>query len=271
MSLLASGRLELLVSIRSMDEWHQLANVHFGKHDGNVGERPCRCPFVDIIDLKEPQKGPLAPVAPELMEHVARQCLLHERLQLSVALGESDVASSVASTVPPTVQFAKMGISGIRSPEELTDHWGQIVARLPRRTELVAVAYADHQTANCLSALEVLDTAMAFGLQRILIDTYKKDGRSSLHALSTESLQRFAANAEERLWWALAGSLNEESLGQLDELGIKPDCLGVRGQVCHQGRESNLSIDRCWLWRDAVSRWELNSNKQTSLPYRLKS
>ena len=266
MSFHTFGRPEILISIRSIEEWNQLERVHFGvpqrfssidAQNKGVPDEIWHAAFVDIIDLKEPSRGPLAAVDPHLMEQIAQQCTSFEHLKLSVALGESTEAVVPAGELPETVKFAKMGVSGIRSVTELVDKWHDVRLRLPASTDLVAVAYADHKAANCLSPQDVLATAIEFGLSRILIDTFEKTGRSSLQAMTKESLASFASRAGNRMWWAMAGSLNEQSLQRMSELGIAPNCLGVRGQVCEQGRASNLSIERCREWRNAVVQSQL--------------
>lgn len=228
---------KLLVSVRNRGE---LATVLAGG--------------VDIIDLKDPVRGPLAPADAELWSYAAA---LWEELRpsstLSAALGERADAIQIASRLPSAFAFAKVGPSGCGSEDALGDLWAAVRRQLGGRVELVAVAYADFQAARSLPPGKIFQLAAAVGMQRCLIDTFIKDGRSTLDHLGVDSLASLANAAKETgLWWTLAGSINVNCVSLLRRHAVLPDCFGVRGDVCRQGRAGVLSSDRVKIWKESL-------------------
>ncbi len=239
-------RPSLLISLRSIEEV-QIA----------VGYP------IDIIDLKEPRRGPLAPASRELwiesVQIVEERCRWDDAAakgptgnrtpKLSAALGESAEARVVAADLPPQFDFAKVGPSGCDSIPVLARLWSDVRDRIPRSTELVAVAYADFKLANSLSPETVFETAKREGLRCCLIDTFTKDGRSTLDHLPMDRLHSLAELAGElEIWWTLAGSIRLDDVERLAKVAIHPDCIGVRGDVCSDDRTSPLCRTRLRQW-----------------------
>ncbi|WP_083904858.1 (5-formylfuran-3-yl)methyl phosphate synthase [Rhodopirellula sp. SWK7] len=209
---------------------------------------------VDVIDFKEPRRGALAPVEPEIWN--AASTSLRDR-SLSAALGESNTASSIAALVPNEFRFAKVGPSGLRSSEQLRCLWDSLP--LPPTVELVPVSYADHEAAGCLAPADVLATVIESGHKRLLIDTFSKNGQSLTDHLSDAhlaSLLKTAHNAG--IWIALAGSIQLPQAQRLHEIGIVPGCWGVRGDVCrpnesgHLQRTGSLDPNRVLRWEGSL-------------------
>lgn len=206
-----SRRSKLLVSVRSVSE--ALTAAAAG---------------ADVIDFKEPGRGPLAPVDASVW--AAAASALPDAV-LSAALGESDTAVAVANRVPPGFQFAKVGPSGLTTVSQLQRRWHDLP--LPASVELVPVAYADHQAADCVDVDRVLDCVIATDRSRMLIDTFRKDGRSLTDHLGAASLIQLLLRARAAgVWIALAGSLRLDQVQRLLEQEIQADCWGVRGDVC---------------------------------------
>lgn len=216
----------------------------------------------DIVDLKEPRRGALAPTSTELWnsvshgnnQHSAGRCCedRSDTIRFSAALGESEQATSIAAFLPPTFAFAKVGPTDCDTKERLTELWSAVLDQLNCRTELVAVAYADHESARCLPAEQVFQLAAEFGFKRCLIDTLGKDGRSTVDHLGIDGLRRLASVVEQqRLWWTLAGSITLDQIEWLHRQSIWPDCFGVRGDVCVGDRQSVLSATRVKQWKQA--------------------
>lgn len=229
---------EFLVSAASMEEFDLLTSI---------GE-------VDIIDLKDPTWGAIAPASIDLWNLVAASSAqLPKHQHLSAALGEFDQANRCAKQLPPQFRFAKMGSSECDNVDLLMQRWRTVQGHLHASTELVAVAYADFKSAKSIDPRKVISVAIACGLKRILIDTFKKDGRTSIDHLGIDQLRAFANSAREnRIWWSLAGSINLAQVDQLSLNGIHPDCIGVRGAVCDDGRETSLSEEKCRRFSSTV-------------------
>ena len=114
---------------------------------------------------------------------------------LSAALGEPSEASSCAGHLPARFDFAKAGPSGCDCPDRLRRTWTDVRSQLDERIELVGVAYADWQQAGCVAPEVVFELACEFGLRRCLLDTFHKDGSSSVDLLGVASLCDLANRA----------------------------------------------------------------------------
>jgi uncharacterized protein (UPF0264 family) len=206
----------------------------------------------DIVDLKEPRNGALAPTTVQLWNSVSRQLNHLDAVRFSAALGESQEALSIARSLPSSFAYAKVGPSNCDTAERLVGLWTGVLGLLNPATELVAVAYADHEAANCLPAETVFKLAAEFGFRRCLIDTLVKDGRTTIDHLGMEGLQLIASVAKQnQLWWVLAGSIRLHQVDSLDRKIIQPNCFGVRGDVCEEGRVGSLSTARVWQWKQS--------------------
>jgi uncharacterized protein (UPF0264 family) len=234
-------RVDWLVSVRS--EHELLEAIRFE---------------VDIIDFKEPAEGPLASVDPQLWTRATEilcrgpdtaACLP----KLSAALGERDRAAEIAGLVPPEFSFAKAGPSRSATQPDVTNLWSEIKQRLAPSVELVAVAYADSNQANCIDPESILSAAARCGIGRCLLDTFGKDGQSSLRHLGIDRLARFAARADQLgIWWALAGSVTLADVAQLSAAGIVPNCFAIRGDVCDQDRTGSICSKRMQAWQEML-------------------
>jgi uncharacterized protein (UPF0264 family) len=214
---------------------------------------------VEIVDLKDPNLGPLAPTTPAIWVAVAEQYSKWTEGNpmpspsrsplLSAALGEGLQALQVAALLPRVFRFAKAGPSECASPNKLVHLWSEVRARLHEQIELVAVAYADWQLANSLHPQQVFQLAAKHGFKRCLVDTYTKDGRTSLDFLTTESLAELRQlTSDQKMWFAIAGSITKSEVKRLDSKGVRPDCYAVRGVVCQHDRSSGISPARLEDW-----------------------
>ena len=243
----AIARWQWLVSVRDLAEATTAAG--FG---------------VDILDLKEPLDGPLAPVSPQTWKSVANWNQTQSgdrqlRPELSAALGESHQAMLIARNLPPEFAYAKVGPSDCNNQSQLTNLWSTLRALLPPSVQLVAVAYADHHAARSLPAIDILHAAARQGFDRILLDTFGKTERSSIDLMTPTRLIEFGTLARKHgLWWSLAGSVKLQQLSRLEQLlGEKqssPDCVAIRGDVCDGGRGGNVSCDRLRAWQQALAK-----------------
>jgi len=231
---------ELLISVRDQDELLEVRKFPVG-----------------IIDLKEPQRGPLAPADVNLWRYSdqlwQQQVGGDPTVRLSAALGEQAQARLVVTDLPGNFDFAKVGPSGCDTASSLCRLWDEIRSCLNDRTELVAVAYADWRAANCLAPKAVFQLAKEYGFNRCLIDTYIKDGRSTIDHMGYQSLgdlHRIAC--QQRLWWTLAGSIDASVVPVLHDLGWMPDCFGVRGDVCTGNRQTRISSPLVQAWCDRL-------------------
>jgi uncharacterized protein (UPF0264 family) len=241
-------RPQLLISVRDLAEFRSLLGAG-----------------VDVIDLKEPRAGALSPTDSRLWRQVAQEWSQRAGSTtsfLSAALGESAEALAVAQLLPAEFHFAKAGPSRCRTQADLVKLWRDVRGRLDPAVELVAVAYADYDEAECPPPEEVLKAAAEFGLRRCLLDTFTKDARSSIERLGLAKLRSFGELAKQlELWWALAGSIREQEIGRLLASEIVPNCVGVRGDVCDRSREGKMRLERVQSWITALHECEPNDAK----------
>ena len=191
----------------------------------------------DIVDLKEPRAGALSPTDPQLWRQVARrweQVDANAQLpRFSAALGERAEARDCAASLPARFDFAKAGPSGCSDETQLRRLWSDVRQQLDPSIELVAVAYADWESAGCPTPQSVFQLAHQSGIRRCLLDTFDKAGKSSLQLMGLGSLRELAGIARSLdLWWALAGSVRCQDVARLRAVALAPDCFGVRGDVC---------------------------------------
>ncbi len=213
-------RLHLLVSARSAAE-----------------ARHC-LPHVDILDLKEPQRGPLGAVDAEVLRQVAALC--PRRLPLSVALGElgqvDEELVQAIGTLAPLVRFAKVGLAGWARRARWQESLQRLRHRLPSAVELVPAAYADWRQVQAPAPERVLQAACRLGSRTFMLDTALKDGRRLWDHLPPAQVKRLVQRAQDRgCRVVLAGSLRAEDVPVVESLCA--DVMAVRGAVCREGRD----------------------------------
>jgi (5-formylfuran-3-yl)methyl phosphate synthase len=212
----------------------------------------------DIIDAKEPARGSLGPVSPEVLQAIAAR--VPEQVPLSVALGDFTAPDAVrlavaAAKVPvrraPT--YVKLGFAGELSETRLTSLVAaamDVAAAMAVRPIVVPVAYADHENAGSVAPEDVLRAAMAAGARAFLVDTCRKDGRGLLEWIPLERLRSLSADVRSAgMLLAIAGSLD---LAALDRVAGIADVIGVRGVACRGGRGGSVEAARVRRVRDRL-------------------
>ena len=191
----------------------------------------------DIIDVKEPARGPLGPADPDVWQAVLKA--VAGRAAVSIVLGE--LASDPALQLAPSsagFAFAKVGLAGCGSDGRWPTRLSRLSGRLPASTFLVPVAYADWERSGAPHPLSVLELAAATA-GFLVIDTFDKAGGSLLEIVSWDVLEEWMRRARTlgtRV--TLAGSLREPAIARL--MALEPDYFGVRGAVCHGGRAGHM-------------------------------
>lgn len=225
-------RVQLLVSVRSAGE--ALAAL-----DGGA----------DIIDIKDPSKGPLGMASLRTIERVLDA--VNGRAPVSAALGElADVSKDL--TLPSGLSFAKAGLHGQR-----TARWQSRLSRLFEGiggARAVGVVYIDCLGGNDPHRSPEFDAllrwAVGHGAAGILIDTFKKTGGGLFQTTlpdpkwrewTRKLIGQYVREARAaKLFIALAGQLSGATLEEA--LTLEPDILAVRGAACFGG-DRNAGID----------------------------
>jgi (5-formylfuran-3-yl)methyl phosphate synthase len=216
----------LLVSVRSPDE-----------------ARAALVGGASVIDVKEPDLGPLGRAEPDVWQAV-RQAV-PPGIPVSVALGELLDWRERPAIVPEAfagITYRKLGLAGCgRLP---ASEWAAIWRRLRQAwgagPAWVAVVYADWERASAPSPDAVVAVALAAGCAGVLIDTWDKMNQSPIN-LEWEGWIRQIQRAG--LFVALAGGLGAAEIARLAPL--KPELFAVRGAACSGGnRRAAIDAER---------------------------
>jgi (5-formylfuran-3-yl)methyl phosphate synthase len=204
----------------------------------------------DLLDIKEPSRGPLGmadrPVMAAIAEIAASCRGTAARLPCSAALGElrdwESQPGAPVFAVPAGIGYLKLGAAGIASAERWIAAWRLVRGRLgtPPGSDVqwVAVAYADWRQAQSLEPLQLLAAARVVNCSVLLLDTFDKRAGNLLEVADCSTLRRLVDAARETgLKVALAGGLRRPQLAELAELS--PDLVGVRSAACAGGRRTN--------------------------------
>src|SRR5213596_2359271 len=195
----------------------------------------------DVIDAKQPRRGALGPVRPDVLAAI-RQVVGAARPVIA-ALGDArdeaaiERAAGVAAGLG--VAFVKVGFAGV-----VTEQRARRLATVARRgagdSGLVLVGYADWRRADSLDPERLVAVAAAGA--GVLLDTAFKD--APLFALEPpERVGAWVAAAHAAgLFAGVAESLCGSDFATARALGA--DLLGVRGAACVGGRTGPVSAAR---------------------------
>jgi len=192
---------------------------------------------VDLIDLKEPRRGPLGPLDVAMMAQVVE--LVAGRAPISAALGELLEGFDV-STLPPGIQWAKFGLAGCAHVADWPQRLHAVVSCLPAGTHGVAVIYADWSAAAAPAPRAVTEQARSAGCRAVLVDTCHKQHGGLLDAWSVDECRLLLEELDRQgLRSVFAGSLRRQDILRL--LPLTPDFVAVRGAVCEGDRAGRIS------------------------------
>ena len=219
---MSGGGVGLLVSVRSLEE----AKAAF--------EGGCT-----VLDVKEPTRGPLGMADREVIREVS-EWGSGRGVATSMAMGEvvdwSD--SRVAQWEPLSVDFAKLGLSGLAPGEGSRDwlrDWQSLRERLNGPGRWIAVAYADAEHCGAPELDLVVAAAIETGCAGVLIDTWDKTAGGLRDHVSMDQLESVRERtAAAGLLLALAGKVSLEDLPEVTR--VQPDLVAVRSAACRDGR-----------------------------------
>jgi uncharacterized protein (UPF0264 family) len=205
----------------------------------------------DIIDAKEPSEGSLGAVTPRVLAGIMRR--VPPEVELSVALGDLLGTSQLLQMIGrlPLLQrrsatYLKLGFAGLSSSERAGLLLRAAVAAArehPLNPRVIAVAYADWDCAESPSPDALAAVASRAGAAGLLIDTYRKDGRTLLDLMMPDRLAVLIQEVRSAgLITAVAGALGPDDVPSLREAA--PDIIGFRGAACEGGRSGRVTEDR---------------------------
>src|SRR5688500_12206102 len=197
----------------------------------------------DIIDAKNPLNGPLGAVSLDVFRRIHNR--VGELRPLTAALGdaanEQDIERDGAAFAGAGAAYVKVGFGGVADVRRI--HALLAAARRGADGKVIAVAYADHRSAESVSPDAVLEAALRAGAAGILIDTSDKSGPGLLALMSGAAIRRVVGAAHRAgLLAALAGKLTVDDLLLLRDAGA--DIAGVRGAACDGDRTGRIAANR---------------------------
>jgi uncharacterized protein (UPF0264 family) len=195
----------------------------------------------DLIDVKEPDRGPLGAADLRTVESIVEA--VAGRLPLSVALGELSAGNGLDASFAGRVGYAKFGLSGTLRTADWGLRWKRAIESLPSGVKPVAVAYADWQVAAAPDVRRVIEHGRRLGCQALLVDTFDKTGGPLGAHLPLASLTHVVEAAREaQMLCVLAGRLGWRELAEI--LPLEPDYVAVRGAACAGGRTGRIQARR---------------------------
>jgi uncharacterized protein (UPF0264 family) len=198
----------------------------------------------DLIDVKEPSRGPLGPADSDVIREVIGT--VARRVPVSAALGEWLVWAD--RPVPQGLEYSKFGMAGLPNLQSCAL---KSIRRLNYARHSVLVTYADFRRAQSPDPEWLAAAAIRFQFRAFLIDTAFKDGSTLLDWIAPATLARMRFElGDAGVLVALAGSLDESAVRKLAPLA--PDWFAVRGAVCVGGRDGTVCVDRVRRLRDVI-------------------
>lgn len=224
--------MKLLISVRSPAE---------------VG--PALAGGADIIDAKEPARGPLGPVAPDILADILGR--VPDDRPCSVALGDLATKEEVISAVGLVRShrrtaglYLKVGFAGVSSPavaRRLLEYAVAAASRHPGAPRIVAVAYADRS--GSFHPHDLAQPAAQAGAVGVLLDTHRKDGQGLFGSMAPAEVATWVLGVQRcGMFAAVAGEIGMTDIETVQSLGA--DIVGVRGAACEGGREGSVAAER---------------------------
>ena len=196
----------------------------------------------EIVDIKEPDRGSLGKADDAVIREIADTVRsLDESLPISAALGELREWESRLPVLPDEIQYAKLGLSGSAHSTNWPEDWLRYRKGVSEQSRnglsWVAVIYADWKTAHAPSPADILEVVGDSNFDAVLVDSFKKDGRSLIEIFSTKELESLADRVHEmRLPLAVAGSLRLSDLPEL--MRYAPEIIAIRTAACKVGNRN---------------------------------
>ena len=192
---------------------------------------------VDVIDLKDPNKGALGALDEDNVRSIA--ALIGSRTTLSATIG--DLPSCAAGLETAVMRMRACGVDIVKVGVFDTSISPFALSAFNRLTDrqirIVLVFFAE------FSPLDIdFQRLKHTGITGVMLDTCEKASGNLREKLDDETLSEFVTDARQAgLIAGLAGSLTREDIPPL--LRVNPDYLGFRGALCKQHKR-NMQIDR---------------------------
>lgn len=203
----------------------------------------------DIIDIKNPDEGPLGASFPWIIRRVRQ--VTPTNIEVSCTIGEApnrpgSIALASLGAASTGVNYIKAGLFGLKTAEEavyLIRNVTQAAKDYNPAIKVVVSGYADAIRVGTVNPMLVPKIAYESKADIAMLDTAIKDGQNLFTFLTKPQIRSFADKAHGYgLKVALAGSLQKEDLPEV--YALSADVAGVRGAACTSGDRVNGQITR---------------------------
>ena len=203
----------------------------------------------DIIDVKNPDEGPLGASFPWIIRRIRQ--VTPANVEVSCTVGEApnlpgSMALASLGAASTGVDYIKAGLFGLKTAEKavyLMRNVTQAAKEYNPAINVVVSGYADASRVGTVDPMQVPKIAYEAKADVAMLDTAIKDGKNLFIFLTKPQLSRFVDEAHGYgLKASLAGSLQKENLPEVYALGA--DIAGVRGAACTLSDRVNGQITR---------------------------
>ncbi len=193
---------------------------------------------VDIIDLKQPERGALGALSIDAVKAIVNE--VNHKKPVSATVGDLPMQAKLVFDAVKVM--TETGVDYIKIGFFPGGDWQGTLSRLAditlQRHKLIAVLFAD--TAFDFSIIESLRQAGFYG---VMLDTMDKSKGSLPYVMTESEIKNFVSITKSaQLLCGLAGSLKQHDIAGLLKLNV--DYLGFRGALCKEhNRTAELDLD----------------------------
>lgn len=193
------------------------------------------CLQADIVDVKRPAEGSLGANFPWVIREIKKMA---GNTPVSAAIGDyqplpGNAGLAAYGAACAGADYVKIGLmfKDVKLAREVIDGVVRAVKEPFPEKYVIIAGYSDYERLGVINPFDISPLAAEAGADFVMVDTGRKDGRSTFEFMNAETLTKFTdMNREAGLKTSLAGSLKFEDIPVLKE--INPDIIGVRGMVC---------------------------------------
>lgn len=202
---------------------------------------------VDIIDLKDPNRGALGALSISEIQSIIR--FIDARKQISATIGDVPmlpdlIKERIAQLQGFSLDFIKIGFFEAVDYQACLDELQKLTSS---GQQLIAVLFAELQYPE-----DLLTKIKQAGFSGVMLDTMHKNGQSYLAHYAVTAFENFVSNViANNLLFGLAGSLQLSHVEAAKK--VKPHFMGFRGGVCIENqRQSELDSQKIYNIKNAL-------------------
>lgn len=182
---------------------------------------------VDIIDLKQPERGALGALDTDLVSEIV--LAIAGRCPVSATVGDLPMQPELIFNA--VQKMANTGVDYVKIGFFPDGDWLTVVEKLAELTAqhaLIAVLFADAQP-----DFAIIPALKQAGFSGVMLDTMNKHNGSLTQVMTKTDIAQFVTLAKTHsLLCGLAGSLRVDDITTLMDYQV--DYLGFRGALCEQ-------------------------------------